>query len=84
VCGSFYHWVKKCPHRKGRKPQPKQKTSNMVLSSSEDGTSRYGNLPYVLSVFQSTLGDLILVQTFMCVMMFRYSLLTSSSGILLC
>jgi hypothetical protein len=27
---------------------------NIVVSSSGDGTSGYGNLPYVLSVFQST------------------------------
>jgi hypothetical protein len=54
VCGSLDHWSKKCPNRKGRKPQPGQKTSNMVVSSSGGGTSGYGNLPYVLSVFQST------------------------------
>jgi hypothetical protein len=54
MCGSPDHWAKKCPNRKGRKPQPKQKTANMVVSSSGDGTSGYGNLPYVLSVFQST------------------------------
>jgi hypothetical protein len=54
VCGSPDHWAKKCPNHKGRKPQPKQKTENMVVSSSGDGTSEYGNLPYVLSVFQST------------------------------
>jgi hypothetical protein len=54
VCGSPDHWVKKCPNRKGRKPQPEQKTLNMVVSSSGGGTSGYGNLPYILSVFQST------------------------------
>jgi hypothetical protein len=27
---------------------------SMVVSSSRGGTSGYGNLPYVLSVFQST------------------------------
>jgi hypothetical protein len=54
VCGSLDHWAKKCPNRKERKPQPEQKTSNMVVSSSGGGTSGYGNLPYVLSVFQST------------------------------
>jgi hypothetical protein len=53
VCGSLDHWVKKCPSRKGKKPQPEQKTVNMIVSSSGDGTSGYGNLPYVLSVFQS-------------------------------
>jgi hypothetical protein len=35
------------------KPQPEQKTVNMVTNA-RDGTSGYGNLPYVLSVFQST------------------------------
>jgi hypothetical protein len=54
VYGSPDHWPKKCPNRKGRKPQSEQKTSNMVVSSSGGGTSGYGNLPYVLSVFQST------------------------------
>jgi hypothetical protein len=54
VCRSPDHWAKKCPNCKGRKPQPKQKTSNMVVSSSGGGTSGYGNLPYVLLVFQST------------------------------
>jgi hypothetical protein len=54
VCGSPDHWAKKCPNCKGRKPQPEQKTSNMVVSSSVGGTSEYGNLPYILSVFQST------------------------------
>jgi hypothetical protein len=51
VCGSLDHWAKKCPNRKGRKPQPEQKTANMVVSSSGDETSGYSNLPYVLSVF---------------------------------
>jgi hypothetical protein len=54
VCGSPDHWAKKCPNRKVRKPQPKQKTVNMVVSSSGGGTSGYGNLSSVLSVFQST------------------------------
>jgi hypothetical protein len=45
---------KKCPNRKGRKPQPEQNTANMVVSSSEDRTSGYDNLPYVFSVFRST------------------------------
>jgi hypothetical protein len=40
-------------NHKGRKPQPKQKTADMVVSSSGGETSGYGNLPYVLSVFQS-------------------------------
>jgi hypothetical protein len=42
VCGSLNHWVKKCPNRKERKPQLEQKTANMVVSSSGDGTSGYG------------------------------------------
>jgi hypothetical protein len=54
VCRSLNHWAKKCPNRKGREPQPEQKTVNMVVSSFGDGTSGYGNLPYVLSMFQST------------------------------
>jgi hypothetical protein len=54
VYGSPGHWAKKCSNRKGRKHQPEQKTSNMVVSSSGGETSGYGNLPYVLSVFQST------------------------------
>jgi hypothetical protein len=48
------HWAKKCPNHKGRKPQPEQKTTNMVVSSSGGGTSGYGNLPYIFKVFQST------------------------------
>jgi hypothetical protein len=54
VCGSPDHSTKKCPNRKGRKPQPEQKTVNIVVSSSGDRTSGHGNLPYSLSVFQST------------------------------
>jgi hypothetical protein len=54
VCRSPDHWVKKCPNWNERKPQPNEKTVNMVVSSSGDRTSVYGNLPYVLSVFQST------------------------------
>jgi hypothetical protein len=54
MCGSPDHWAKKCPNHKGRKPQPEQKTVNMVVSTSRDRTSGYSNLPYVLSVFQST------------------------------
>jgi hypothetical protein len=53
MCGCPNHWAKKCPIRKGRKPQPKPKTANMVTSTS-DGTSRYDDLPSVLLVFQST------------------------------
>jgi hypothetical protein len=51
VCESPDHWTKKCPNRKGRKPQPEQKTLNMVVSSTRGETSVYGNLPYVISVF---------------------------------
>jgi hypothetical protein len=54
VCGSPGHWAKKCPNRKRRKHQPEQKNVNIVLSSSGGGTSGYGNLPYVLLVFQYT------------------------------
>jgi hypothetical protein len=54
VCKSLAHWAKKCLNRKGRKPQPKQKIVNMVVSSSGGGTHGYGNLPYVISVFQYT------------------------------
>jgi hypothetical protein len=54
MCGSPDHWVKKCPNYKGRKPQPEQKTVNIVVSSSGGRTSGYSNLSYVLSVFQST------------------------------
>jgi hypothetical protein len=46
--------AKKYQNCKGRKSQPEQKTTNMVISSSGSGTSGYDNLPHVLSVFQST------------------------------
>jgi hypothetical protein len=54
VCESPDHRAKKCPNHKGRKYQPKQKTVNMVVSSSRGGTSGYDNLRNVLSVLQST------------------------------
>jgi hypothetical protein len=54
MCGSPDHWAKKCPNYKERKRQPEQKTTNMVVSSSGGGTSGYGNLLSVLSVFQCT------------------------------
>jgi hypothetical protein len=54
VCGSPDHWAKKYPNRKGRKPQPEQKTVNMFVFSSRGETSGYSNLPYVFLVFQST------------------------------
>jgi hypothetical protein len=59
MCGFPDHCAKKCPNCKGRKPQPEQKTANMVVSSSGGGSSGYGNLPYVLSVFNLLLGGLI-------------------------
>jgi hypothetical protein len=45
---------KKCPNHKGRKSQPEQKTTNIVVSNSGGGTSGYGNLSCVFSMFQST------------------------------
>jgi hypothetical protein len=53
VCGSPDHWARKCLNYKGRKPQPEQKNVNMMTSTGDE-TSGYGNLPSVLSVFQST------------------------------
>jgi hypothetical protein len=53
MCGSPDHLTKKCLNYKGKKPQPEQKITSMVISSSRCGTSGYYNLPYVLSVFQS-------------------------------
>jgi hypothetical protein len=50
ICGSLDHWAMKCPNCKGIKPQPEQKTVNMVISSSGGGTSGYSNLPYVFLV----------------------------------
>jgi hypothetical protein len=55
MCGSHDRWAKKRSNHKGRKPQPEQKTANMVVSSSRGETNGYDNLPYVLSVFQSTI-----------------------------
>jgi hypothetical protein len=83
VCGSPNHWAKKCPNRKGRKHQTEQKTANMVVSNSGGGTSGYNNLPYVFQCFNLPLGGLILVQMFMCVLMFHCSLLTRLPRILL-
>jgi hypothetical protein len=40
--------------------------------------------PMFFQCFNLPLDGLILVQTFMCVLMLRYSLLTRSTGILLC
>jgi hypothetical protein len=53
VYGSTDHWAKKCPHRKGRKPSPEQKTTNTVTMAGVE-TSGYNSLPSVFSVFQST------------------------------
>jgi hypothetical protein len=53
VCRSTDHWAKKCPHRKGRKPSPEQKTANTVTMAGVE-TSGYNSLPSVFSVFQST------------------------------
>jgi hypothetical protein len=49
VCDSPDRWEKKCPNHKERNSQPEQKTMNIVTST-EDGTSGYGNLPSVFSV----------------------------------
>jgi hypothetical protein len=54
VCRSPVQWAMKCPNCKGRKPQAKQKTANIVVSSIGGGTSGYSNLPHVLLEFQST------------------------------
>jgi hypothetical protein len=53
VCDSPNYWAKKCPNCKGRKPQPEQKTANMMTNTG-DGTSGHSNLSSVLSVVQST------------------------------
>jgi hypothetical protein len=53
VCGSTDYWAKKCPHCKGRKPPPEQKTANTVTMARAE-TSGYNSLPSVFSVFQST------------------------------
>jgi hypothetical protein len=53
VCGSTDHWAKKCPHRKGRKPSPEQKTANTVTMAGVE-TSGYNSIPSAFSVFQST------------------------------
>jgi hypothetical protein len=53
VCGSPDYWTKKCLNCKGRKPHLEQKTVNMVTNTGDE-PSGYGNLPSVLSVFQST------------------------------
>jgi predicted RNA-binding protein YlxR (DUF448 family) len=57
VCGSTNHWASACPDRKfkqDKKPAQENKTTNMVVSETAEGTSGYGNLlPTVLLVCQS-------------------------------
>jgi hypothetical protein len=58
VCGSTDHWASACPDHKfkqeKKKPALEKKTTNMVVSETAEGTSRYGNLlSTVLSVCQS-------------------------------
>jgi hypothetical protein len=53
VCRSPDHWTYKCPNRKEKNLNLSRRL-NMVVSSSGGGISGYGNLPYVLSVFQFT------------------------------
>jgi hypothetical protein len=52
MCGSTDHWAKKCPHRKGRKPPPEQKTANKITMAGAE-TSGYNSLLSIFSVFQS-------------------------------
>jgi hypothetical protein len=48
VCGSYEHWVSACPDRKYKQ---EKKSTNMVISETGGGTSRYGNyLHFILSV----------------------------------
>ena len=49
TCGELGHFSVACPNRADRKGK-KARTVNVVTASNTDG---YGNLPYVLSVFQS-------------------------------
>ncbi|XP_025823852.1 uncharacterized protein LOC112899560 isoform X1 [Panicum hallii] len=44
VCGSTDHWAKKCPHRKGRKSSPEQKTANMVTMAGVETSGPLGIL----------------------------------------
>jgi hypothetical protein len=47
VCGSTNHWASACPDRKikqEKKSVQEKKTSNMVVSETSKGTSRYDNL----------------------------------------
>jgi hypothetical protein len=47
TCGELGHFAKECPKRADRK---ERKVNLVTASSTDDG---YGNLPTVLSVFQS-------------------------------
>ena len=51
ACGKPGHFSKECPERADRRGKTSSKTVNMVTASNTDG---YGNLPIVLSVFQSS------------------------------
>ena len=57
VCGSTDHWASACPDHKfkqEKKLAQEKKTTNMIVSETAEGTSRYGNLlSTVLSVCQS-------------------------------
>src|SRR5438105_8213327 len=46
VCGDSGHWAKDCSDRKDKH----KKSANVIVASTEGGTSGYGNLPSVLSV----------------------------------
>ena len=51
TCGELGHYSKNCPERADRKGKDGTNTVNVVTASNTDG---YGNLPVVLSVFQSS------------------------------
>ena len=46
MCGDFGHWAKDCSDRKDKH----KKSANIIVASTDGGTSGYGNLPLVLSV----------------------------------
>ena len=56
VCGEVGHWAPNCKQRKGKKNHHGQngKSVNVTIGNNDKGASGYGNLPTVLSVFQST------------------------------
>jgi hypothetical protein len=85
VCGSIDHWASACPDHKFKQekgPAQEKKTTNMVVSETVEGTSRYVNLlPTVLSVCHPLSGGLTLVLTFMCVLIFLCFLLVSAKGL---